>query len=106
VPRTIADGLRADIGDINFRLMSDHVADVLVVSEEEIVAAMRLVWHRMKQLIEPSSATVLAAVLRYRERFAGKRVGLVVSGGNVARLLAPVLAAAALLTAAWQWSAR
>ena len=82
-PRTIADGLRANIGDINFRLMSDHVSEVLVVSEEEIVAAMRLVWHRMKQLIEPSSATVLAAVLRYRERFAGKRVGLVISGGNV-----------------------
>jgi threonine dehydratase len=83
VPNTIADGLRANIGAINYDLMRQHLAGVLVVSEEEMIAAMRLVWQRMKQVIEPSSATVLAAVLRYREHFAGKRVGLVVSGGNV-----------------------
>ena len=83
VPRTIADGLRATIGAVNLELMQPHVAAVLTVSEAEIVAAMRLVWLRMKQVIEPSSATVLAAVLRYREHFAGKRVGLVISGGNV-----------------------
>ncbi|HJU38578.1 MAG TPA: pyridoxal-phosphate dependent enzyme [Tahibacter sp.] len=82
-PRTIADGLRANIGAINYDLMRAHLAGVLTVSEDEIVAAMRLVWQRMKQLIEPSSATVLAAVLRHREHFAGKRVGLVISGGNV-----------------------
>lgn len=83
VPRTIADGLRANIGAINFELMRSRLSGVLTVSEEEIVAAMRLVWQRMKQLIEPSSATVLAAVLRHREHFVGKRVGLVISGGNV-----------------------
>lgn len=82
-PQTIADGLRGAIGEINFALMREHVAAVLPVSETEIVAAMRLVWERMKQLIEPSSATALAAVLRHREHFAGKRVGIVLSGGNV-----------------------
>lgn len=82
-PQTIADGLRGAIGEINFALMREHVAAVLPVSEAEIVAAMRLIWERMKQLVEPSSATALAAVLRHREHFAGKRVGIVLSGGNV-----------------------
>lgn len=83
VPATIADGLRTVIGEINFALMRRHVTAILPVSDAEIVAAMRLVWERLKQLVEPSSATVLAAVLRHREHFAGKRVGLVLSGGNV-----------------------
>lgn len=82
-PNTIADGLRGSIGAINFALMQEHVRDVLPVSEAEIVAAMRLVWERLKQVIEPSSATALAAVLRHRAHFAGKRVGVVLSGGNV-----------------------
>jgi threonine dehydratase len=82
-PNTIADGLRGTIGAINFQLMRDHVEAVLPVSESEIVAAMRLIWERLKQVVEPSSATVLAAVLRHRELFAGKRVGVVLSGGNV-----------------------
>lgn len=82
-PNTIADGLRGSIGAINFALMQEHVRDVLPVSEAEIVAAMRLVWERLKQVIEPSSATALAAVLRHRTHFAGKRVGVVLSGGNV-----------------------
>ncbi|MEO8672494.1 MAG: pyridoxal-phosphate dependent enzyme [Tahibacter sp.] len=82
-PNTIADGLRGTIGAINYALMREHVRDVLPVSEPEIVAAMRLVWHTMKQLIEPSSATVLAAILRHREHFAGRRVGVILSGGNV-----------------------
>lgn len=82
-PNTIADGLRGSIGAINFALMRENVRDVLPVSEAEIVAAMRLVWERLKQVIEPSSATVLAAILRHREHFAGRRVGVVLSGGNV-----------------------
>ena len=82
-PNTIADGLRGTIGAINFALMRENVRDVLPVSEAEIVAAMRLVWERLKQVIEPSSATVLAAILRHRGHFAGKRVGVVLSGGNV-----------------------
>ena len=82
-PNTIADGLRGTIGAINFTLMRENVREVLPVSEAEIVAAMRLVWERLKQVIEPSSATVLAAILRHREHFAGRRVGVVLSGGNV-----------------------
>ena len=63
--------------------MQAHGVQVLLVDDAETMAAMRLVWERLKILIEPSCATVLAAVLRHRERFAGQRVGLVLSGGNV-----------------------
>jgi threonine dehydratase len=83
VPNTIADGLRGIIGEINFALLREHAVTVLPVSEDEIVAAMRLLWERLKQVVEPSSATVFAALLRHRERFAGKRVGVVLTGGNV-----------------------
>jgi threonine dehydratase len=83
VPATIADGLRGVIGEINFALLREHAVEVLPVGEDEIRAAMRLAWERLKQTIEPSSATVLAALLRHRERFAGLRVGVVLSGGNV-----------------------
>jgi threonine dehydratase len=83
VPRTVADGLRGTIGAINLVLLKTHRVDVLLVDEDEILAAMRLLWERLKIVVEPSSATVLAAVLRHRERFAGRRVGLIVSGGNV-----------------------
>ena len=83
VPDTIADGLRGTIGAINLALLQTHRVEVLLVEEDEIIQAMRLLWERLKIVVEPSSATVLAAVLRYRERFAGHRVGLIVSGGNV-----------------------
>jgi threonine dehydratase len=83
VPHTVCDGLRGTIGEINFDLLRAHHVEVLLVSDAETLAAMRLVWERMKILIEPSCATVLAAVLRNRGRFAGQRVGLVLSGGNV-----------------------
>lgn len=82
-PDTIADGLRGTIGEINFTLMRANVNAVLPVSEAQIVAAMRLIWERLKQVVEPSSATVLAAILRHPAHFAGKRVGVVLSGGNV-----------------------
>ena len=82
-PDTICDGLRALIGPINFALMRAHAVDVRLVGDDEVRAAMRLAWERLKLVIEPSAATVLAAVLRHRERFAGRRVGLVLSGGNV-----------------------
>ena len=82
-PDTVCDGLRATIGPINFALMQAHAIEVLLVSDAEVMAAMRLAWERLKLVIEPSAATVLAAVLRHRERFAGRRVGLVLSGGNV-----------------------
>ncbi len=71
------------IGEENFAILRTEAVQVLRVSDAETVAAMRLVWSRLKQVVEPSCATVLAAVLRYPEHFAGKRVGLILSGGNV-----------------------
>ncbi len=83
VPDTVCDGLRATLGAPNFDLLRTHGVEVLTVEDAETAAAMRLLWTRTKQLVEPSSATVLAALLRYRERFAGQRVGVIISGGNV-----------------------
>ncbi|MBS7457135.1 pyridoxal-phosphate dependent enzyme [Coralloluteibacterium stylophorae] len=80
---TICDGLRAELGTLTFPIVREHVEDILLVSDDEVVAAMRLVWERLKQAIEPSAAVTLAAVLRHRGRFAGRRVGLILSGGNV-----------------------
>jgi len=82
-PDTICDGLRATIGEINFELLQGNRVEVATVSDEQVLAAMRLLWTHLKQTIEPSSSTVLAAVLAQRERFRGKRVGLILSGGNV-----------------------
>jgi threonine dehydratase len=83
VPDTICDGLRATLGSVNFQLLRTHGVDVLPASDAETLAAMRLIWERLKIVIEPSSAIVLAAVLRHRERFAGMRVGVILTGGNV-----------------------
>lgn len=79
---TLCDGLRAHLGQMTFQVLNGKV-EVLLASEAEIVAAMRLVWERMKLVIEPSSAVPLAAILRHRALFAGKRVGVIISGGNV-----------------------
>lgn len=84
---TIADGLKTTLGDKNFPIIKKHVSKIVRVTEEEIIAAMRLVWERMKIIIEPSSAVTVAALLRdaaeqpymYRQR----KVGVVISGGNV-----------------------
>lgn len=83
VPDTICDGLRGTLGSVNFDMLLSHAVEALVVDDTETVAAMRLVWARLKQVIEPSSAVALAAVLRHRERFAGQRVGIILSGGNI-----------------------
>ena len=83
VPRTICDGLRATIGEPNFALLGAHRVEVISVDDDATLAAMRLVWAELKQTIEPSSAVVLAALLVARGRFAGQRIGLVLSGGNV-----------------------
>lgn len=80
---TVADGLRASIGERNWALISRLVDEVVRVEEEEIIAAMRLVWERLKIVIEPSSAVPLAAVLAGRVPVAGLRVGIVFSGGNL-----------------------
>ncbi|MBS0211885.1 MAG: pyridoxal-phosphate dependent enzyme [Proteobacteria bacterium] len=83
VPDTLCDGLRAHLAPITFEILRSHVDGIALASEEEIVAAMRLLWARLKILVEPSSAVALAALLRARERFAGMRVGVVLTGGNV-----------------------
>jgi len=82
-PQTICDGLRATIGEINFELLRGNRVEVVTVSDDQVLAAMRLLWMHLKQTIEPSSSTVLAALLAHRERFRGKRVGMILSGGNV-----------------------
>ena len=83
VPDTICDGLRGTLGEVNFAMLRAHAVQALVVDDNDTIAAMRLLWIRTKQLVEPSSATALAAVLRHRERFSGQRVGVLLSGGNV-----------------------
>lgn len=83
VPDTVCDGLRGVIGPINFALLRRHAVTVQPVADRETIAAMRLVWERMKLIIEPSSAIAVAAVLRYRDLFAGRRIGVILSGGNV-----------------------
>jgi threonine dehydratase len=80
---TIADGLLANLGAINFALIQHHVDDVVTVGEEAIVAAMRTIWETMKIVIEPSAAVPFGAVLEQRLDLRGKRVGLIVTGGNV-----------------------
>lgn len=80
---TIADGLRTNLGDKTFEIIRMHVDDILTVSEEAIVDAMRLVWERMKIIIEPSCAVPVAAVLQNKERFEGEKVGIILTGGNV-----------------------
>lgn len=83
VPDTICDGLRGTLGQPDFEVLRALGAEVVVVDDAAVVAAMRLLWQVLKQTVEPSSATVLAAVLAQPQRFAGKRVGLILSGGNV-----------------------
>ena len=82
-PQTIADGLRASLGEIAFRVLRHRAEDILTVSEDSIVAAMRLVWQTLKIVIEPSSAVAVAAVGANADRFRGQRVGVILSGGNV-----------------------
>ncbi|MFU8896038.1 MAG: pyridoxal-phosphate dependent enzyme [Gammaproteobacteria bacterium] len=90
---TIADGLHASIGERNWALISRHVDQVVRISEDEIVAAMRAAWERLKVVIEPSAALPLAAVLGGHVPVAGRRVGIIFSGGNVALDTLPALLA-------------
>ena len=83
VPDTICDGLRGTLGAPNFELLRNHRVQVVTVSDADTLQAMRLLWQITKQLVEPSSAIALAAVLQQRERFAGCRIGILLSGGNV-----------------------
>jgi len=81
--RTIADGLRTSLGDLTFALITRYADEIVTVTEEAIVSAMRLAWETLKIVIEPSSAVPLAAVLEKRVPIAGKSVGIILSGGNV-----------------------
>jgi threonine dehydratase len=82
-PKTIADGLLTSLSELTFTIIRKHVDDILTVSEESIILAMRLVWQRMKIIIEPSSAVAVATLIDNRERYAGKHIGIILSGGNV-----------------------
>ncbi|MEM6844047.1 MAG: pyridoxal-phosphate dependent enzyme [Bacteroidota bacterium] len=82
-PDTIADGLLTSLGDKTFPIIQEYVKEIITVSDEEIVAAMRLIWERMKIIIEPSCSVPLAALLKRSEDFADKRVGIILTGGNV-----------------------
>ncbi|PWI30878.1 serine dehydratase [Flavobacteriaceae bacterium LYZ1037] len=80
---TIADGLRTQLGDINFPIIQKHVERIIRVQEHEIIDAMRLIYERLKIVIEPSSAVALAAVLKEKEQFKNKKIGVILSGGNI-----------------------
>jgi threonine dehydratase len=82
-PHTIADGLRTSLGDKTFPIIQEHVKEIIRVTDSEIVEAMRLIWERMKLVVEPSAAVPLAAIMQSKERWAGKQIGLILSGGNV-----------------------
>ncbi|MEN8244517.1 MAG: pyridoxal-phosphate dependent enzyme [Thermodesulfobacteriota bacterium] len=82
-PQTIADGLLTSLGEITFPLILEHVHDIVTVSEKNIIAAMRIIWERMKIVVEPSGAVPLGAVLEHPDRFKGQHVGIILSGGNV-----------------------
>jgi threonine dehydratase len=82
-PQTIADGLLTSLSEKTFRILSDYLDNIFTVEEKSIISSMRLIWERLKLIIEPSSAVTLATVLENREFFEGKRVGLILSGGNV-----------------------
>jgi len=82
-PKTIADGLLTSLGEKAFPIIRDHVREIVTVDDEAIVAAMRLVWERIKIIVEPSAAVPVAAALSGRVDLAGKRVGIILSGGNV-----------------------
>ncbi len=82
-PQTVADGLKVPLKELTWHFVSNHVTDILTASEQEIVDAMKLTWQRMKIVMEPSCAVPLATILKNKHVFAGKRVGVIISGGNV-----------------------
>ncbi len=82
-PKTIADGLLTSLGERNFAIILDKVDNIVTVSEEKIVEAMRMIWERMKIIIEPSSAVPLAAILERKVNIRNKKVGIILSGGNL-----------------------
>ncbi|MBL6446299.1 pyridoxal-phosphate dependent enzyme [Fulvivirga sp. 29W222] len=82
-PQTIADGLRTSLGKKPFEIIMRHTEDILLADDAETIAAMQMIWERMKIVVESSSSVPLAALIRNKDQFAGKNVGIVISGGNV-----------------------
>lgn len=82
-PETIADGLKVPLKELTWHFVSNYVTDIFTASEQEIIDAMKLTWQRMKIVMEPSCAVPLATILKNRDTFAGKRVGVIITGGNV-----------------------
>ena len=82
-PVTVADGLKVPLKDLTWHFVSNHVTDILTASEQEIIDAMKLTWQRMKMVIEPSCAVPLAVILKNPDLFCGKKVGVIITGGNV-----------------------
>ena len=80
---SVADGLLTSLGDKTFQIIQNDVKEIITATDKEIIAAMRLVWERLKIVIEPSAAVPLAVVLKAKEKFSGRRVGIIFSGGNV-----------------------
>jgi len=82
-PNTIADGLLTSLSELTFSIIRKYVDRIVTVSDEEIVNAMRLLWERMKIVVEPSGAVSLAALIQIHEELEGQRIGVILSGGNV-----------------------
>src|SRR5690606_17447748 len=79
---TIADGLKTQLGSINFSIIQQSVQQIIRVEEAEIIQAMKLLWERMKIVCEPSSAVALAALLKQKDTFRNQDIGIIISGGN------------------------
>jgi threonine dehydratase len=82
-PDTIADGLRTSLGALTFEIIKERVDDIITVSEESIKVAMRMIWERMKIIVEPSSAVPLAVIIENKSMFKNQKVGIILTGGNV-----------------------
>ncbi|TGD67755.1 pyridoxal-phosphate dependent enzyme [Tabrizicola sp. WMC-M-20] len=82
-PETVADGLKVPLKDLTWHFVSNHVADIFTATEDEIIEAMKLTWQRMKIVMEPSCAVPLATILKNKDVFRGRRVGVIITGGNV-----------------------
>jgi threonine dehydratase len=82
-PKTIADGLKTQLGDLNFPIIQKYVSKIIRVEESDIVEAMKIIWERMKIVIEPSSAVAVAALFRNQKEFRNRKIGVILSGGNV-----------------------
>ena len=86
---TVADGLRTHLGDKNFPIIKQLVSEIIRVDEREIIDGLRVLWERLKIVIEPSSAVPFAALLKEKQRFRNKNIGIIISGGNVDLLNLP-----------------